>query len=322
MYAIEAIELAKNFGQVRAVNGINFQVNEGEVFGFLGPNGAGKTTTIRMLTGQVKPSGGMAKIFGHDIQTDTYEAKRNMGIVPEHSNVYDDLSAWDNIMFTAELYQVPKARREKRAMELLELFGLSGRRKGKIKGFSKGMKRRLTIAMGLINDPKILFLDEPTAGLDVQSSLLIKDVIRELIKNGVTIFLTTHNIEEANIWCDRVAIIQKGRILTTDTPEALKKTTQSVQSVEVAFSNSFANGALELLKELQKIPTVSEVTKEGDKFRLYTAEPPTVLSSLYEFSMLKGLNILNVNTLGPSLEDVFVRLTGIKIRPEEGNSNE
>jgi len=318
MHAIESTELVKSFGKVRAVDGISFHVNKGEVFGFLGPNGAGKTTTIKILTGQVKPNGGTAKIFGHDIQTDTYEAKRNMGIVPEHSNVYDDLSAWDNIMFTAELYQVPKAKREKRAKELLELFGLYGRKKEKVKGFSKGMKRRLTIAMGLINDPKILFLDEPTSGLDVQSVLLIKDVIRGLIQRGVTIFLTTHNIEEANVWCDRVAIIQKGKILAMDTPEALKRVMQSVQSVEVAFAN-LAKGKPGVSKELQKIPTVSEVVKEGSKFRLYTADPPTVISGLYKLSKQKGLKIQSINTVGPSLEEVFVRLTGIKIRPEGGN---
>ncbi len=319
MHAIDAINLTKSFGQVRAVSGISFQVEEGEVFGFLGPNGAGKTTTIRMLTGQIKPTGGTARIFGHDIQTETFVAKRNMGIVPEHSNVYDDLSAWDNLMFTGELYQVPKAQRESRGKALLELFGLYGRKKGKVKNFSKGMKRRLTIAMGLINDPRILFLDEPTSGLDVQSALLIKDVTRELIDKGVTIFLTTHNIEEANVWCDRVAIIQKGRILATDTPEALKKTTQSVQSIEVAFAAPLKNETGELLKGLRKIAAVNDVAKEGDKFRLYTAEPSTVLSNMYEFSRARGLRILSVNTLGPSLEDVFVKLTGIKIKPEDGN---
>ena len=317
--AINAINLTKYYDGLLAVDHINFGVKKGEIFGFLGPNGAGKTTTIRMLTGLTLPSDGTAKIFGHDIQTETFLAKKDMGIVPEYSNVYDDLSAWDNLMFTGELYRVPKAKREKRGKELLELFGLYGRKKEKVKGFSKGMKRRLTIAMGLINDPKILFLDEPTSGLDVQSALLIKGVIRELIGRGVTIFLTTHNIEEANIWCDRVAIIQKGHILATDTPEVLKKTTQSVQSVEVSFATSLKNGTGKLLKDLEKIAAVDKVTKEGRKFKLYTAEPSAVLPGLYEFSRAKRLKILSVNTLGPSLEDVFVKLTGIKIKPEDGN---
>jgi len=294
--AIEAVDLTKYYDGLLAVNHINFEVKKGEIFGFLGPNGAGKTTTIRMLIGLTKPSGGTAKIFGHDIQTDTFAAKRNIGIVPEISNVYDDLSAWENMMFTGELYQVSKSDREKRARELLDLFGLYGRRKGKIKGFSKGMKRRLTIAMSLINDPQLLFLDEPTSGLDVQSVLMIKDVVRELNQKGVTIFLTTHNIEEANVTCDRVAIIHKGSIAAIDTPENLKKTIQSVQSIEVAFERS----SPEMMKELQRIPLVNEVRKEGDKFRLYTENPSGVLSNLLEYSKMKNIEPLSLNTLGPS----------------------
>ena len=294
--AIEAVDLTKYYDGLLAVNHINFEVKKGEIFGFLGPNGAGKTTTIRMLIGLTKPSGGTAKIFGHDVQTDTFAAKRNIGIVPEISNVYDDLSAWENMMFTGELYQVSKSDREKRARELLDLFGLYGRRKGKIKGFSKGMKRRLTIAMSLINDPQLLFLDEPTSGLDVQSVLMIKDVVRELNQKGVTIFLTTHNIEEANVTCDRVAIIHKGSIAAIDTPENLKKTIQSVQSIEVAFERS----SPEMMKELQGIPLVNEVRKEGDKFRLYTENPSGVLSNLLEYSKMKNIEPLSLNTLGPS----------------------
>ena len=310
--AIEAINLTKYYGELLAVDHINFEVKKGEIFGFLGPNGAGKTTTIRMLTGLTRPSDGTAKIFGHDIQSETIAAKRYMGIVPEISNVYDDLSAWDNLMFTAELYQVNRSQREKRAKELLEMFGLYDRRSDKAKDFSKGMKRRLTISMGLINDPQLLFLDEPTSGLDVQSVLIIKDVIRQLGKKGVTIFLTTHDIEEANVTCDRVAIIHKGKIAAIDTPEKLKKTIQSVQSIVVAFDKS----SLKILKELETIPSVNEVRKEGDKFRLYTHDPATTLSGLWEYAEANNLKPITINTLGPSLEDVFIRLTGIDIRTE------
>src|SRR3989337_3434895 len=191
MNAVEVKNLKKYFGKVKALDGINFEVEKGEIFGFLGPNGAGKTTTIRMLTNLTKPSDGIAKIFGYDIQSQAIAAKKHMGIVPEISNIYDDLSAWDNLMFTGELYQVSKPEREKRARELLEMFGLYDRRNEQAKGFSKGMKRRLTLSMGLINTPQLLFLDEPTSGLDVQSVLIIKDVVRELNQKGVTIFLTT-----------------------------------------------------------------------------------------------------------------------------------
>jgi len=300
------------------VDHINFEVKTGEIFGFLGPNGAGKTTTIRMLISLTKPSEGTARIFGHDIQSETIVAKKYMGIVPEISNIYDDLSAWDNLMFTGELYQVGKTEREKRAKELLEMFGLYDRRKEKTKGFSKGMKRRLTISMGLINNPQLLFLDEPTSGLDVQSTFIIKDIVRELNQRGVTIFLTTHNIEEASVTCDRVAIINKGKTAAIDTPERLKKTIQSVQSLEVAFDEVSPR----IMKELEKIPLVNEVRKEGDKFRLYTHDPASALSNLWEYAKANNLKPTSLNTLGPSLEDVFVRLTGINVKTNRRNFNE
>ena len=306
--------LAKYYDDFLAVDHINFEVRNGEIFGFLGPNGAGKTTTIRMLTGLSKPSEGTAKIFGHDIKSDTVAAKRNMGIIPEISNVYDDLSAWDNVMFAGELYQVSKAEREKRAKQLLEMFGLYEKKKWKAKGFSMGMKRRLTIAMGLVSNPQLLFLDEPTSGLDVQSTILIRDTIRDLNQKGVTVFLTTHNIEEANLTCDRVTIIHKGRIAAIDTPERLKRTIESVQSVEVAFDRASS----ELLKQLESIPFVNEVRKEGDKFRLYTHDPSTVLSGLWEYAKTNNLKPVSLNTLGPSLEDVFVRLTEIGMKGRTG----
>jgi len=315
---IEAINLTKYYNELLAVDHINFEVKKSEIFGFLGPNGAGKTTTIRMLTSLTKPSEGTARIFGHDIQSETIIAKRYMGIVPEISNIYDDLSAWDNLMFTGELYQVNKSESERRAKELLDMFGLFDRRNEKAKGFSKGMKRRLTISMGLINNPQLLFLDEPTSGLDVQSVLIIKDVVRELNQRGVTIFLTTHNIEEANVTCDRVAIINKGKIAAIDTPERLKKTIQSVQSVEVAFEKASPKN----LKELENIPLVNEVRKEGDKFRLYTHDPANVLSGLWEYAKANGLKPISLNTLGPSLEDVFVRLTEIHVKANRRDSDE
>ena len=316
--AIETINLTKYYDELLAVDHINFEVQKGEIFGFLGPNGAGKTTTIRMLTSLTKPSEGNAKIFGYDIQSQTIAAKRYMGIVPEISNIYDDLSAWDNLMFTGELYQVSKREREKRARELLEMFGLYDRRNEKTKGFSKGMKRRLTLSMGLINTPQLLFLDEPTAGLDVQSALIIKDVVRELNQKGVTIFLTTHDIEEANVACDRVAIIHKGKIAAIDTPEKLKKTIQSVQSVEVAFDKT----SPKILGELERIQSVNEVRKEGDKFRLYTHDPANVLSGLWEYAKTDNLKPISLNTLGPSLEDVFVRLTEIHVKANRRDSDE
>jgi ABC-2 type transport system ATP-binding protein len=310
MFAIEALSLSKRFGNIQALSQVDFTVSEGETFGFLGPNGAGKTTTIRILTGISAPTEGTARIFGRDIVTDTIAARRQMGIVHETSNIYTDLSAWQNLMFTAELYNVGKKEREKRGAELLELFGLTERRDDKTNGFSKGMKRRLTLAMGLINQPRLLFLDEPTSGLDVQSNLIIRDVIRDLNETGVTVFLTTHNIEEANLACDRVAIINRGHIAAIDSPERLKHTIRSVQSIEVAFDPA----SLVRIGDLEQIPRVSEVRKQGDKFRLITEEPPSVLDGIMEYAKDHNIRVISVNTLGPSLEDVFIRLTGLDIR--------
>ena len=191
MQAIKVSHLIKKFGTLTALNDINFSVGEGETFGFLGPNGAGKTTTIRILTGISRPTSGTAAIFGHDIEHDTIAARQSMGIVSENSNVYDDLTAWQNMMFSAELYHVGRNERDKKTNELLMTFGLHERRNDKVHGFSKGMKRRLTLAMGLVNSPRLLFLDEPTSGLDVQSNLIIRDVVADLVREGVTVFLTS-----------------------------------------------------------------------------------------------------------------------------------
>jgi ABC-2 type transport system ATP-binding protein len=310
MNAIEVSHLTKHFGKLVALNNITFSVKEGETFGFLGPNGAGKTTTIRILTGITVPTGGDAQIFGKDIVKDTIAARKTMGIVHETSNIYTDLTAWQNMMFTAQLYDVLKALREERGRELLELFGLWERKDEKTNGYSKGMKRRLTIAMGLINDPRLIFLDEPTSGLDVQSNLIIRDVIRDLNAEGVTVFLTTHNIEEANLTCDRVAIINRGMIAAIDSPEKLKGTIQSVQSVEVAIDPVPAHAE----DGLRGIATVSEVRKLGDKFRLITEDPATVIDGVMTYAKAQNARVISVNTYGPSLEDVFIRLTGLDVR--------
>ena len=365
MQAIEVSHITKKFGPLTALNDISFSVGEGETFGFLGPNGAGKTTTIRILTGISPPTSGTATIFGHDIVHDTIAARQSMGIVSENSNVYDDLTAWQNMIFSAELYHVGRNEREKKTNELLRIFGLHERRNDKVHGFSKGMKRRLTLAMGLVNSPRLLFLDEPTSGLDVQSNLIIRDVVADIVRGGVTVFLTTHNIEEANIMCDRVAIINKGNIAAVDSPESLKKTIQSVQSIEVSFDHnsaeqldelrrlpmvndaqkagdkfkinkgniaavdspeslkktiqsvqsievSFDRSSADQLDELRRLPMVNDVQKAGDKFKLYTEDPSEVIDAVIAYAHTHNLKVISITTLGPSLEDVFIRLTGLK----------
>jgi len=312
-HAIEVNNLTKVYGPpdsgVLAVDHINFEVHRGEVFGFLGPNGAGKTTTQRMLTTLLEPTEGRIVVHGHDLSRDAYPVKRQMGLVPEESNVYTELTAWDNLMFTAQLYRVPRAERAERARDLLGTFGLWEKRGIKAENFSKGMRRRLSIAMAIIHRPSLLFLDEPTPGLDAQSSRAIRDLIRQLNAEGTTIFLTTHQIEEANQLCDRVAIINHGRIAAIGTPERLKAAFQRVQSVEVALEpDGGAHG-----EALAALSGVTTPVKMGDKWRLYTEDPSALLPQVMDYARLNGLKVISLSTLGPSLEDVFLELTGQQV---------
>lgn len=312
--AIEVNNLTKYYGDPSASSGqallavdhIDFEVYRGEVFGFLGPNGAGKSTTQRMLTTLLEPTGGRILIDGHDLARESYPAKRQMGLVPEESNVYTELSAWDNLMFTARLYRVPRKERAPRTRRLLEQFGLGEKRGVKAEDFSKGMRRRLSIAMALIHEPALLFLDEPASGLDAQSAKLIKALIRQVNAEGTTVFLTTHQIEDANQLCDRVAIINHGQIAAIDTPERLKAAFRRVQSVEVALEPDGAihGGPLAALRG------VTTSTKMGDKWRLYTEDPSALAPQVVHYAEAHGLRLISLNTLGPSLEDVFLEITG------------
>lgn len=308
--AIEVRDLTKNYRRrgrdVLAVNQISFSVQPGEVFGFLGPNGAGKTTTQKMLSTLLTPTAGDISIFGHDLGRDAYPVKRQLGLVPEEANVYTELSGWDNMMFTGRIYRLGVKERRDRTHVLLDTFGLWEQRKQKVEEYSKGMRRRLSIAMALIHRPKLLFLDEPTPGLDAQSARAIRDLLRQLNKEGTTIFLTTHQIEEANLLCDRVAIINNGRIAAIDTPERLKQTFQKVQSVEVALE---PDGAVHG-DRLAVLPGVNKVVKVGDKWRLYTEHPSPLLVDLLNYTKGNQLEVVSLTTRGPSLEDVFLEITG------------
>ncbi len=231
---IQVADLTKRYGQVLAVDRIGFEATKGEVFGFLGPNGAGKTTTLRMLTGLSKPTDGKASILGFDINSQIIEIKKHIGVVPEISNLYDELSAVDNLIFMAQLYGIPAPERKKRAQDLLKIFRLYERKDSLFRTFSRGMKRALTIAAALIHNPEILFLDEPTVGLDVVAARSLRNLIKNLRQQGITIFLTTHYLEEADHLCDRLAILVKGKILAIDTPLNLKAKTDK-KSLEEAF---------------------------------------------------------------------------------------
>ncbi|MBS7620186.1 ATP-binding cassette domain-containing protein [Candidatus Bathyarchaeota archaeon] len=298
--------LTKRYHGVLAVDRIDLEVYRSEFFGLLGPNSAGKTTTIRMLTGQTKPTSGVAIVADYDIIHQPIKAKEHVGVVPEASNVYDEMSAWDNLIFAAELYGVPRKERNKRAKDLLERFGLYERRGDRVGNFSKGMKRRLTIAAALIHRPCIVFLDEPTTGLDVQSARIIRNLLKELNRSGVTIFLTTHYIEEADQLCQRIAIINQGRIVALDSPEKLKALVEERHVVEVSFSP-----AKDLDGQLKGLKHVSDVSWVGDRFRLYVEDASEVIPLLIDFGRENKLRIVSINTMKPSLEDAFVKITGL-----------
>ncbi|MFP3984772.1 MAG: ATP-binding cassette domain-containing protein [Candidatus Bathyarchaeia archaeon] len=306
--AVAVNNLTKRYGDMVAVDSISFDVRRGEVFGFLGPNGAGKTTTLRLLTGQTKPTSGSATVGGYNIVHEPIKAKEQIGVVPEVVSLYDEMSAWDNLIFTAQLYGVSRNERAKRAKELLELFGLYARRSDHVGNFSRGMKRRLAIAASLIHKPAILFLDEPTTGLDVQSMRIIRNLIKELNANGTTIFLTTHYIEEADQLCRRVGVIDKGKLVAVDNPEKLKAEMEERHVIEISVSPSS-----DLNDKFRGLEHISDVSRLGDKFRLHVEDASEVIPVLIDFARKNNLKIISINTLKPSLEDAFVKITGLSL---------
>lgn len=301
--AIEVIDLTKIFGTTVAVDHVSFSVKEGEIFGFLGPNGAGKTTTTRMLTGVIPPDSGSAMILGHDIQREPVLAKQGFGVVPETSNAYTDLTAWQNLMLMGELYGISPVRVSERASELLTVLGLFERKDQKVQAYSKGMKQRLILAMALLHEPRLLFLDEPTSGLDVQSTQMILSLLRDLNRAGTTIFLTTHNMEEANRLCNRVGIIRSGKIVALDAPEKLKAAIDRLHRIEVSFDREIPADAL------ARLPGVVSADRTGDKWQITTENHDAVIRLLVQFSREQGAAIVTLNTLAPSLDDAFLRLT-------------
>jgi ABC-2 type transport system ATP-binding protein len=280
---------AKGQAPIRAVDGIDFAVHEGEVFGFLGPNGAGKTTTIRMLTGLSRPTSGRATVLGLDLAHDVARIKKRIGVVPEASNLYDELSAFDNLIFAMQLYGVPRAERASHAETLLARFRLAEKRNTPFAKLSRGMKRSLTIAAALAHRPPLLFLDEPTTGLDVLSARSLRRMIAALRDEGVTVFLTTHYLEEAERLCDRIALIVHGRIVALDTVDGLKAGVQQAPVVEVTLADG-AGGV-----ETRHIAADSDVTAAVRE----------------AMAQAEGRRVLAVNTIRPTLEDVFVQLTGL-----------
>ena len=302
--AIEVFELTKRYGPpdkgMLAVAGTTFQVRRGEVFGFLGPNGAGKTTTIRMLTGLSRPTAGQARVLGLDLVHDLPAIKKRIGVVPEASNLYGELTAFDNLVFSMQLYGVPRHERAPRADELLSHFRLTHKRDTPFARLSRGMKRALTIAAALSHRPDVVFLDEPTTGLDVVSARGLRQTIAGLHEQGVTVFLTTHYLEEAERLCDCIALLVHGQIVALDTVDGLKASVQGTTAVEVTLDNG-QRGA-----EVHRF--VGEDVARAAHTALAQAEAD-------------GHRVLAINTIQPTLEDAFVQLTGVSVdvmRAEKG----
>ena len=306
-YAIRVMNLTKYYGELRAVDHINFEVKKGEIFGFLGPNGAGKTTTIRMLTGLLTPNSGDVFIDGFDITRDPIKVKTKLGVIPEMGNIYADLTARQNIILAGKYYGVPRKELERKTDNFLNQFGLFERRNELVKTFSKGMKQRVNIASAITHNPEILFLDEPTSGLDVQSQRMIRDIINQMNQKGATIFLSTHNIEEANKLCERVGIINKGRIAAIDRPEKLRKTFEETRSVEISFDKSIDSDLME------KSNLVNKIERWGDKWKLYTDNPDKLVKYLAKFAEDQKLRIVSIQICAASLEDAFMKLTEVTL---------
>lgn len=294
--------LMKRYGNVVAVNHISFEVKRGEVFGFLGPNGAGKTTTIRILTGLIKPDEGEAIVAGFDVLKSPVKVKQCIGVVPETSNAYVDLSAWENLILVGRLYGAPALKLRENAITLLKEFGLYEVKDRLVRVFSKGMRQKLLLCMALVNDPEILFLDEPTSGLDVENARLLREKVIQYNRDGKTIFLSTHNMEEANQLCHRIAIINHGRIAAINTPENLRIQSMELQYIEVAFSRPVDP------QDFSDNPNVARILPAGNRLRVYTANLPEVIEFLVEFAKRNGMRILSLNTIMPSLEDVFLKI--------------
>lgn len=312
--AIEVENLTKSYGQVRgktapvlAVDHINFQVHQGELFGFLGPNGAGKTTTINMLTGLARPEAGTIHIAGINCLQNPKAAQHLIGIVPDDNNLYPELSGFDNLCFCAALYGMGKDERQTRARELLALFGLKEAADRKFAGYSKGMKRKCTIAAGIIHRPQILFLDEPTTGIDVESARQIRQLIAGLHRDGTTIFLTTHYIEEAERLCDRIAFIVQGRIARIDTVIDLLQPVQEMQAMLFSVTNSAAVLCTALGGAF---PHLNFHTVSDNQIRVTSTEAIRI-GPLVRFVEDQGVEVLEARRLQPSLEEVFVQVTGL-----------
>jgi ABC-2 type transport system ATP-binding protein len=300
---LEVENLIKNYGDVQAVRGVSFSVQEGEVFGLLGPNGAGKTTTVEILEGLRDPDGGRVRVCGYDPQVSANELKHEIGAALQSTSLPDKLRVMEALRLFASFY---KRRRDPE--ELLKRFGLEEKRNTYYSKLSGGQKQRLALAMALVNDPRVLFFDEPTAGLDPQVRREIYDIIEELRHDKKTILMTTHYIEEAERLCDRVAIVDHGKVIALGSPRELKQRSGNNTRIEVKLARPVANGTL---KGLEGVADAREV---DGSYVLHTQRPPQTIVSLVKHLEAEGNELVSLEIASPSLEDVFIEMTGRRLR--------
>jgi len=306
--AIRVESLSKAFDDVQAVADVSFAVEEGEVFGLLGPNGAGKTTTINMLTGLARPDRGTIAIGGIDCTENVKAAQHLVGVVPDESNLYPELTGFQNLTFCAALYGIPKREREERARRLIDQFGLTDAADRKFSGYSKGMKRKLTIAAGIIHRPPILFLDEPTTGIDVASARQIRQLIATLNESGTTILLTTHYIEEAERLCGRIAFLVQGRIVRIDRVSDLL---QPLQQKHVAVIDLSETIPVDIEALVSTFPEARFETPQPGTIRV-ESDTRLAVGPIVRALEEAGVEVAEARRVRPSLEEVFVKVTGIE----------
>ena len=310
---IRTEELTKVFNKhLTAVDHVNFSVKHGEIFGFLGPNGAGKTTTINMLITILKPTEGKASVLGFDIAKQDNDVRKVIGVVPQEYTADEDLTAYENIILYADLYGIPREVSKKRAVELLELVELTDFKDKKVETYSGGMRRRLELACGLINRPKVFFLDEPTLGLDVQTRTATWDYIRRLKKEyGMTLFMTTHYLEEADALCDRIAIIDHGKIVVAGTPEELK---HSLGGDIITISIKENADVSDLIRTVEN---VKDVKNEDGAYRIKAEYGEVTAPFIIEALRRKGYTVTKLSMTEPTLNEVYLEYTGKSMRDTE-----
>ena len=319
MYSVETKSLTKSFGKVIAVNDISFSVKTGEIFGFLGPNGAGKSTTMMILTTLLKPTSGQALISEFNVMSDAKKVRENIGYVQQETTVDEYLTGRENLLLQAKLNHIPKKEINKRIDDILELIELSDKQNESVVTYSGGMRKRLDIAGGLLHRPKVLFLDEPTVGLDIQTRRKIWEYIKKIhTEFNMTIFLSTHYMEEADRLCDRVGIIDGGKIQVIDSPENLKNAMGNEVISIILDEHKIHDSFLPKLKEIE---FVKNITEDGAKLTLFVSNGTQVIPKIFQISSELDVKITTISLTRPTLDDVFLSYTGHEIRDDDSGFN-